>query len=382
MIALKKIIELGEEPASFKVISRHYHEQNYKEYGIKSIRGIEYDNKEISAGKWLYGFNVNDPKDKLYRLYKEIETADVLILGAGNFLVDYTIDLVKGPIPMFFILSCMAKMANTKIFWFGISVGPINTLLGEKMSYMSALLADKITVRDKDSKLILKNMGVKNPITVLPDPVLGLKLTNTANMPKEYDMAHSISKRVICISLRALPPNKIISNKDFMNKISVCCDFLIEKLNCVLLFIPHCTYEKGDFNSDDRNINTLVVSKMLHQTKVFLIRETLTISQQINLYKNAFGSVCTRLHASVFSIMQGIPSIGLNYNKKVHQFYEWCELDEFLIEITNVNSENIFKKFSIASRQKGKFEKMAEKINLKGDKIIKKYANIAGKLCE
>ena len=380
MIALKKIIDLGEEPASFKVISRHYHEQNYKEYGIKSIRGIEYDNKEKSAGKWFYGFNVNDPKDKLYRLYKEIENSDVLILGAGNFLVDYTIDLVKGPIPMFFILSCMAKTANTKIFWFGISVGPIKTLLGEKMSYISALLADKITVRDKHSKVILKKMGVKKSITVLPDPVLGLKVTSPTNMPKEYKMAHAISKRVVCISLRALPPNKIISDEDFINKIRVCCDFLVEKLNCVLLFIPHCTYENGDFNSDDRNINTIVASQMLDPTKVFLIKETLTISQQINLYKNAFGSVCMRLHASVFSIMQGVPSIGLNYNKKVHQFYEWCKLTDFVVEIGNVNSENILKKFSLALAQKEKFEKMAKKINIKGDKIIEKYANIATKL--
>ena len=121
---------------------------------------------------------------------------------------------------------------------------------------------------------------------------------------------------------------------------------------------------------------------MLHPTKVFLIKETLSVSQQINLYKNAFGSVCTRLHASVFSIMQGIPSIGLNYNKKVHQFYEWCELREFLIEISNVDAENIFRKFSKALRQKRKFEKVAEKINSKGDKIIKKYANIVGRLCD
>ena len=66
-----------------------------------------------------------------------------MIVGAGNFLVDYSIDILKGPVPIFLILSLMAKMAGTQIFWFGISVGPLNTRLGKKMSFLSGILVDK-----------------------------------------------------------------------------------------------------------------------------------------------------------------------------------------------------------------------------------------------
>ncbi len=77
------------------VVARHAGEDQYSRYGIRSVNGLEYETKEQSIGKWFRGFNPDDDETDLCQLYSEIASSDLLVLGAGNFLVDYTIDLLK-----------------------------------------------------------------------------------------------------------------------------------------------------------------------------------------------------------------------------------------------------------------------------------------------
>ena len=379
MLALTKAIKSKNKEINFKVIARHHHEQKYNQYGIKSIEGLEYEDKISSQGKWLKGFNPEDSGKPIYKLFKEIESADLLIVGAGNFLVDYSIDILKGPVPIFLILTLMAKMAGTQIFWFGISVGPLNTRLGKKMSFLSGILGDKLTVRDHDSQRILKDLGIFKDVIVLPDPVLGLKRDTKSDTkrPNSFLEAHSQAKKVICVSLRALPSGARLSNEDFFNILAKTFDKLIQEYNYNLLFIPQCVYEKGEFLADDRNVNSAVISKIHNSQSCFQITEKLSVYDQIDLYSNATASICTRLHGSVFSIMKGIPTIGLNYNKKVKEFYEWCNLPDFALDLESLEPNKIIVSLNIAIEQRNKFRLLKKRIEGEGEDIIDKYATLA-----
>src|SRR4030042_4013473 len=94
------------------VITRHAQENPYAQYSLRSVQNIEYDNKPESIGKWFRGFNYSDDRSHLELLQEEISSSDLLVLGAGNWLVDVTIDLLRGPIPYLMILTLMAKMSG------------------------------------------------------------------------------------------------------------------------------------------------------------------------------------------------------------------------------------------------------------------------------
>jgi len=148
------------------VIARHYREDAYAPWELRSIQNLEYEHKSESVGKWFHGFNHGDDRSHLQQLQDEIATSDLLILGAGNFLVDKTIDLLRGPIPYFFVLTLMAKMAKTPVMWFGISIGPFRTDYGRNLSRLAADLADVITVRDTQSSIELQQLGYDGPVLI------------------------------------------------------------------------------------------------------------------------------------------------------------------------------------------------------------------------
>ena len=50
------------------VITRPHLDDSYLQYGLKSIRNIEYDKKAESIGKWFYGFNHGDDPSHLTHL--------------------------------------------------------------------------------------------------------------------------------------------------------------------------------------------------------------------------------------------------------------------------------------------------------------------------
>ena len=109
------IEELRHRIGSFEgvVIARHASEDHYSRYGLRSVQNMEYDSKAESEGKWFRGFNPSDEKEDLCMLQNELATSDLLVLGAGNFLIDYSIDLLKGPIPYLLLLT--AEGFNTNL---------------------------------------------------------------------------------------------------------------------------------------------------------------------------------------------------------------------------------------------------------------------------
>ena len=369
--------KLGEIDAV--VVARRPEENEYSEYGIRSISGLEYATKEQSLGKWFRGFNPDDDKVDLCHLYDEIASSDLLVLGAGNFLVDYTIDILKGPVPRFLVMTLMAKMTGTPIFWFGMSVGPLSTKIGIDMSRLAASMATLITVRDKKSIVELAQLGVDKNIYFLPDAVLGFNLPAKGHGLKftAYRNAHSSGVPVIAISVRAMPIGAGLSTTEYVKVISEACISLVQKFSCNILFIPQCQYEFGNYAEDDRNIADEIIKCSDKKKKLFSVKEKMNAYDCFSLYEGAMGAVCTRLHGNVFSIRHGVPTVGLNYNPKVLEFYKWLGLEEYALGLSDLNVNIIVNKLDGAIKGRRNFSKKAEIIMSENIPSLKQYADFA-----
>lgn len=361
------------------VVNRHVHDYDYSEYGMRSVCGIEYETKEESVGKWFRGFNPTDDKQELCHLYKEIESSDLLVLGAGNFLVDYTIDILKGPVSRFLVLSLMAKMSGTPIFWFGMSVGPLMTKMGRDMTRLAANLATLITVRDEKSIEELQRLGVDRDVFVLPDAVFGLELPlkNHGMQFTAYREAHLCEDGVIAISVRSMTTGMGMSSEDYITLMAKICDHLVDSWNYNVLFIPQCTYEFGNYNEDDRNIAAEIIKCSRNKNKLFSVDEKINAFDCLSLYEGAIGSICTRLHGNVFSIRHGVPTVGLNYNPKVYEFYKWLGCQNYVLDFEGLNEVHVISKLVYALNHQSLFKVKAEKIVDDGIPNLEKYADYA-----
>lgn len=379
LIVMAKFLrkKLGEIDAV--VVNRHPEEGAYDDYGIRSIAGVEYESKEESIGKWFRGLNVDDEHDDLCALFSEVESSDLLVLGAGNFLVDYTIDILKGPVPRFLLMSLMAQMAGVPIFWYGISVGPLTTKMGRDMARLAARFASCITVRDEKSVGELRDLGIMSKIHQLPDVVYGFDCPPAGHALKfsAYREAHSKGRKVIAISLRALPGGIGLSTDDYMRLMAQLCDGLVEKYGVNILFVPQCIYTHGNSIEDDRNIAKVVMALTIRKDHLFSVNEDMDAYDCLSLYEGAFAAVCTRLHGCVFSVKNGVPTIGLNYNPKVSEFFRWIECDHFVLDILGLNVLEIMEKLNLSLKSHGEIIHAAKKINNIGRLTVADYVENA-----
>ncbi len=360
------------------VVDRHAQEDAYAPWGLRSVQNLEYEHKSESIGKWFHGFNYGDDRSHLQQLQDEIATSDLLILGAGNFLVDKTIDLLRGPIPYFFVLTLMAKMAKTPVMWFGISVGPFRTDYGRNLSRLAADLADVITVRDTQSSIELQQLGYDGPVLQLPDPVLGLQPPppELANSIASWRKAHQGPGPVIAVSLR----DSILETRQYTESMVNVCDTLVSNYGAKLLFIPHCTYQYGNANENDRNVATRIVEQMQHPENAVIVNEDLTVEQCLSLYSGAKLAICVRLHGNVYSAIQAVPSVAISYNPKVAGFMNWLGRDDMVVPLPELSVQIVMEKVELAMANRSKISSEILARVTTGRDEVKEYADTAYKL--
>ena len=364
------------------VISRHAKNNPYGLYGLRTIQNIEYDHKSESIGKWFRGFNYGDDRTSLQQIQDEIASSDLLVIGAGNALIDITIDLLRGPIPYFFILTMMAKMVETRVMWFGLSVGPFLTAYGRNLSRISATLADVITVRDNQSCIELQQLGYKGPIIKLPDPVLSLHPSSPESVftPASLPVTYSENSNIIAISVCKVSSDGILDTGQYVKRMASVCDELILRYNATLMFIPQCTYTNGELNEDDRNIANMVVGSMRNNDNVIKIDEDLTVEQCLSLYGKAKIAICTRLHANVYAAIQGVPTVAISYNPKVAGFMHWLGCDKMIVSLHDLSTRVVLDKVELALTE---YDKLSSKISSRveaGRIEVERYFDIASQL--
>lgn len=359
------------------VVCRHAEQDLYAPYGLQSLPNFEYSTKVESLGKWFRGFNFSDDRTDLCRLQQEIAQSDLLVLGAGNALVDYAIDLLRGPIPYFVILTLMAKMTGTPVMWFGISVGPLHTDYGRNLTRLAAQLADVITVRDERSIGELRGLGWHGDLTRLPDPVLGLRPVAGMGQHPVKLQALQCSGPLIAVSVRALPDSSELTFNDYLAAMAEVCDRLAEASGASLLFVPQCTYTRGNSLEDDRRVAAEVVARMTRREAAFVVTDHLSVAETIALYSGATAALCTRLHGSVSAAIEGVPAVALSYNPKVSEFMQWLGCGRQVVEPGQFTVEAILGKLDNVRRNR---ETLAAQIVVRiveGREQVERYVDLA-----
>jgi polysaccharide pyruvyl transferase WcaK-like protein len=247
------------------------------------------------------------------------------------------------------------------------------------MTKFSASLASIITVRDERSVVELSGLGMNEGVNQLPDPVYGLELPPSGAAKKflTWRQAHNGDSNVIAVSVRSIPSGFSVDTNEYIAIIAEACQALINDNGYKLLFIPQCIYEHGHLFEDDRYIADEIKSKVKDKENIFLIESNIDVFECLSLYEGAAVALCTRLHGNVFSAMQGVPVVGINYNPKVFEFHKWLDTESAVVEIDNLDPKNLVKSINERVKNKAQFIEKSKKIFEKGIPQIEKYADFA-----
>ena len=122
-------------------------------------------------------------------------------------------------------------------------IGPITKRQNRLLVKWQVSKAEYISVRDEDSFLYLKEIGIKKDIELVPDPVLACQ---PEGMKSEWLQKHAIQGKVIAVSVRYWDAKEDYIKKlaDTLKNLSVmdtifysyqCMDHLIKMHHAILL---------------------------------------------------------------------------------------------------------------------------------------------------
>ncbi len=316
----------------FRALSRHPDPWEEAHYGVTMIKNLEHDSGQQARGRKFLGFNEGDDPAHLERVKQEIARCDLLVLGAGNALLDITIGDMRGPIPLMALYGSLAGRARKPVMLYGMGVGPLHTGVGRHLTEGLLRTAAVISVRDLDSARLCRQLlgtGSERPadrppyIHVLPDATLN------AVCPGPHRAREILAAEAI--TLPADRPVLALGLRDIGRSVSAAAQRRLEdalhqmvaamKDEVSFLFISQSTYAEDD----DRILARKLVAAAPPDARCFVIEGRYHPRDLIALYGSATATLAVRLHAAVFSAIAHTPMAAVAYHAKVTGFLDQLE---------------------------------------------------------
>jgi polysaccharide pyruvyl transferase CsaB len=252
----------------------------------------------------------------------EIKKLDLFILGGGGILFD-------GEAEIFLREVMLAHEVGVPVMIYAVSAGPLRQRSVKEMVRQALNPAAAVTVRDREAKRLLEDIGVDREIIVTADPALLLKPEPLAG-ERSLKAELANGRRLIGMSVRepgpAAPDIDIGTYHDLLANAA---DYMVDRFNADVIFIPM------ERRMLDMQHSHAVISKMLRPQHASVIKKEYTAGQVLALMKLLDFAVGMRLHFLIFAALQNIPFVPLPYSAKVLGF-----LDEFQMEIPPIQLVN------------------------------------------
>lgn len=254
-------------------------EQTAKTYNVQSINRWSF--KDVSA---------------------VLKEADGLVSGGGSLLQDKT---GLKSIPYYTGIMRIAKNHKTPVFIYAQGMGPIDRWISKLLVKNSLNKVDEITIRDEASKQLLENIGVKKPMKIVPDPVIGL---SGNDFKSSWLNTQSFKdKPFVSVSVRDWP-----SAVPFMEKIAQSLDLLAQNGQTIVFIPMHGHHDEKASQS---------VAQLMKEKSIIAPGE-LSIEEKIAVIGQSHLLIGMRLHSLIFASIQYTPFIGISYDPKIDAFAE------------------------------------------------------------
>lgn len=244
-----------------------------------------------------------------------IRQADGVISGGGSLLQDKT---GMKTVPYYIVIMMIAYFFGKPFFIYAQGIGPLQRKLSQKLVKFAISKAKYISVRDQESLQLLEKIGVRQPIDLVPDPVMGM--TYKKGLNKSWLTKEGLTSPFITVAIREWP-----TSTNFAEKVIKALDDCAKNGQKIVFLPMH--------GEDDDETSREWASRMNADVAIFPYDAT--ISEKISLIGDSTLLVGMRLHALIFAAIANTPMVGISYDPKIDSFIN--QIDQPLIG--NVNGD-------------------------------------------
>ncbi len=307
----------------------------------------------------------------------ELKNCSLLIVGGGGLFQDYNTfkpeNLFlnqKGALNYYTAPIILAKMLNVKCMLYGVGIGPLNSQEAKGAMKWVSQIVDGITVRDTYSSNFLTSLGISKHV-LAADPAI--KLQSSTHSTYHQLLKKSESQINIGLNLRNWPYDKENAKKLEEEIIGVLNHYSKHK---------KLHYYIMPFNKLPSEIEKSKQLEYKLNGKATVIPYNMSPCEYKELCKNLDLMIAMRLHASIFSLSECIPSIGISYDEKVKQFYNELNIGEQCLLLETFDSNSLI---NLMNDSLNNSDKLKKKITSNMDLLLKREQlnkKTISKICE
>lgn len=353
--------------ATFDVLS--FKPKKTKEL-LSDIEGIDKIRKIGHGVKFLFS--------DFLGIYKSIKKSDLIIIGGGGLFQN----LYNNRMVLFFSTLCfISKLLNKTVILYAIGVGPLNGLFIKSLVRTAVNKADLIMVRDRWSKNVLENLGMRKKINVTADPVFLLRVAKNNSLNKN----ESTNNGKLCI---AVAVNNLLGFNE-LNKESFAqaLDYLIEEKNAQITFMPFGRYNYGfwtnGLSNSDITISQEIIKRM--RNKANLITDSFGPLEAMKTIEKFDLIIGMRLHSLIMTAIMQKLFFGITYSreKKIMNFLRNIGFPDNYQTVESLNKSGLIQKIgeilenknTMFNRAKRRINVLQRKTERNNDCILKLISN-------
>lgn len=261
------------------------------------------------------------------KVFKTLLKSDVLISGGGSLIQDVT---SKNGYLYYLGIILMAKLTGTKVVIYSQGVGPLIHKRTQQLTAFAFNRAHAIFVRDEASAGLLKSIGVKKKIEVVPDPVLGIQESTFSDVDAKAQLKRQGWRGDCPLALIAL---REWQDEDHVRDFAAQGDYLVQQGYEVALLAMH--------HGQDGAISQAVAGHM--QERAFVLNEAYPTPTLFGFFSQATLVVGMRLHALIIGAALGKKIMAISYDPKVDAFMAMMK-NQAVIPYGSVNADLLIEK--------------------------------------
>ena len=241
---------------------------------------------------------------------------DLFVFGGGSLLQDAT---SVQSVVWYGLMALIARRRARRVLWWAQGVGPLRSGLARRIVATIANQADALTVRDKPSAQLLKDIGVRGSIECVADPAFALLPANPEGP------THSLT-----LAPRPWKDNRLVSVfADGGGPDAVFGPATAARMAVLPMHLP------GDADFSKQLVG-------FGGVPVFDWRERgWTPQGALGLVAGSDLVVAMRLHALIFAARCAVPFVALSYDPKVDALAAAAGQGDALIPIAEVTASTL-----------------------------------------
>jgi L-malate glycosyltransferase len=256
-----------------------------------------------------------------------------------------------------------------KIMLYANGIGPVYKKYNRKLTSNIINLVDVITLRDDQSEIELKNLGVTKPsIHITADPAFSFDFEEL-NINDNSKIKNLLKKDGPFVGFAIREWSGI---KGFEKIIANIADYCVEKYGLKPVFIPMQ-------HPNDIAISNRIIKLM--KNKADLIQQRLDVTQIYSIISKMDLLIGMRLHSLIYATKFGVPVIGLAYETKVDSFLHYIGL-RAAGNIESLNYEEVIEMIDETLKNKERVKKYLNQVSEKLRQYTIRDAQLAIELLE